>query len=453
MYPWQESFRSWAHGTGLHIDALGLVTLFGAEEMDRSIGRLMPSEYFDYLPLLGAFVVAGDRFTEKKIGYTIYNISAGIMTTELAGWFSRWIQAQDFSTVRSKVTWKVVNRPPRCKALSLGFIFVALPVHGMLVALTVLTADWWGFANVIAMLVSVLVRWALVAQNQAGIDRNIDDAKQEMQKRLNDYNAALEEFEKVQQDNPTIAPPVRPKDEESVKVIVVTQDSKVVTIDAPAYLIRPAFTANPKIPIRLLYLACRVCGWIAFGVHVIGIGMSALHTQICSVLLMIVATVLNVYRVGCEDSQLGSLIRKRMLRGDKEANSLQCWVTPKLRATISSHSVEQVQLGTLPDEEKGTSLRTSNITTKISQSLLLRPQGKGAITDLEHGVSPPQTPSASLKGERRQDLYAWLDLTEDEDEVMVAWGLIPRNPVWREEYRQKKMEYRQLKAGITSKIT
>lgn len=105
MYPWSESLSSWGSRAGLKIDALGLVTLLGAEEMDRSIGRLVPSIYLEYLPLLGAFVVAGNRFTTKKPGFVLYNISAGIMTTELAGWFSRWLQTQDFNQVRSIVTW------------------------------------------------------------------------------------------------------------------------------------------------------------------------------------------------------------------------------------------------------------------------------------------------------------------------------------------------------------
>src|SRR3954470_13781324 len=113
MYSWHQRLSSWAQGTGLKIDALGLVTLLGAEEMDRSIGRLVPSLYLDYLPLLGAFVVAGNRFVVKKPGSALCNISVGIMTTELAGWFSRWLQTQSFNQVRSIVTWEVGERPRR----------------------------------------------------------------------------------------------------------------------------------------------------------------------------------------------------------------------------------------------------------------------------------------------------------------------------------------------------
>lgn len=250
MYPWHKSLSSWGRGTGLSIDALGLVTLLGSEEMDRSIGRLMPSMYFDHLPLLGAFVIAGDRFAERKTGYTLYNVSAGIMTTEMAGWFSRWLQAQHFHKVRSKVTWKVVDRPGRWKTFFVSFL-VSFPLHAMLIALAVLAADWWGLANVVTMIISVVVRCAQVAENQAGIDENIRMAKEEVEEKKAKYEKAKADFEKLRQQGRTnnkMKTPVQPRDDDDVKAIVVTADSNVITINAPGYLIRPAFTANPHIP-------------------------------------------------------------------------------------------------------------------------------------------------------------------------------------------------------------
>jgi hypothetical protein len=93
MYPWRNSFKSLADRTGLEIDALGLVTILGSEEMDRCIGRLVPSAYLDYLPLLGAFVISSRAFAKYQPGSTtMYNASAGIKTTMLAGWFSRWLK-------------------------------------------------------------------------------------------------------------------------------------------------------------------------------------------------------------------------------------------------------------------------------------------------------------------------------------------------------------------------
>lgn len=45
--------RSWYNVDPFKIDALGLVTLLGAPEVNRHIGKLVRSRYLEYLPLLG----------------------------------------------------------------------------------------------------------------------------------------------------------------------------------------------------------------------------------------------------------------------------------------------------------------------------------------------------------------------------------------------------------------
>jgi hypothetical protein len=197
MYPWRAALSNWSENAKIHIDALGLVTLLGAEEINTSVGRLVSSLYFDALPLCGAYVIAGNRFAEKRPSYALYNISAGIMTTELAGWFSRWLRAQDLCQVRSIVKWTEtedgVAQPSR---FWVGFMLVGLPANGMLVAMTVLSDDWWGFANAIAMIISVVVRMVLVAQNRAGIDVNIANEKKAAEKYMKeDYPKDMAEYE------------------------------------------------------------------------------------------------------------------------------------------------------------------------------------------------------------------------------------------------------------------
>lgn len=386
----------------------------------------MPSQYFDYLPLLRGFIIAGDRFTEKKTGYTLYNISARIMTTEPAGWFSRWLQAQHFHKVRSKVTWEVVDRPSRWKAF-LVRLLVSLLSHGIIMALTVLAADWWGFANVVALITSVLVRCAQVAENQAGIDENIRMAEEEVGENWAKYEKAKAEFEELRQQgkiNDEMKTPVRPRDRDHVKAIVVTEDSKAVTINAPGFLMRPALTANPQIPNPIFYLACRILCWISFAVHVISIGMAALHTLIISVVLITVSTVLASYKVGCDDSQILNAIWSKLYHIDYEENEWSCWVTSRLKATVSFYTVEDTQWDPILKEDNVS--RTKEVTDKA----YFWPWGswskKGILTDLEHST-PVQRPRVGPERERRQDLYAWLDLTAEEDELLVAWGLIPHS--------------------------
>ncbi|KAJ5516214.1 hypothetical protein N7527_007774 [Penicillium freii] len=326
MYPWSESLNSWGRGTGLKIDALGLVTLLGAEEMDRSIGRLVPSIYLKYLPLLGAFVIAGNRFTTKKPGFVLYNISAGIMTTELAGWFSRWLQTQDFKEVRSIVTWQVNDQSHRWREFIVGFLLVGLPVHGMLIALTVLAADWWGLANVIAMTISVAVRTKSLKAYPAKCAK---------------YNESMERLESCRQKGQAmegVKIPIEPQNPNKIaKVIVVTEDSKVVTLAVPMYLPRWAFATNPQPPNQYIYQACQWIGWAAFAVHVISIGMAALYTQIISVVVILVSTVLTAHRVGCEDSRIWESIRSHW---GHEVQENSCWVSSNLKATVSTYPEE-----------------------------------------------------------------------------------------------------------------
>jgi hypothetical protein len=54
-----QTLSSWAP---FHIDALGLVTPLGADEINVSVGHLAPSRWLEYMPLLAGFVVAGDGF-------------------------------------------------------------------------------------------------------------------------------------------------------------------------------------------------------------------------------------------------------------------------------------------------------------------------------------------------------------------------------------------------------
>ncbi|KAJ5112291.1 hypothetical protein N7532_000336 [Penicillium argentinense] len=446
MYPWHERLKSWAQGTGLRIDALGLVTLLGAEEMDRSIGRLMSSEYFDYLPLLGAFVVAGNRFTERKTGFTLYNITAGIVTHELAGWVSRWIQTQDLHKVRSKVTWEVVDRPRRWKWIKfiVGFVMISLPLHGILIAFTVLSADWWGFANVVAMIISVIVRCAQVSENQAGIDKNVLDARKVAQDKMSEYDQAMAKIEERRRKGENmegIKLPSEPTDFDIAKVIVVTEESKVVTLAAPNYLVKSIFTAYPRIPNRLLYLFCRIIGWIAFAVHVISIGMAELPTQICSVVLIIVATVLTGYNVGCEDSKLWLNIRKKMGYSPCEDQPLTCWVTSKLKVTISSYPEEWTRWSPPPKEQ--VHQRIEEVQEKGSKRSWGR---KKTSVDIE---SPPPHNSPEPIQERRQDLYVWLDLTKEQDDCLSAWGLIPHSAEWKNGYQEKKKIHRQRTLAMT----
>ncbi|RAL58226.1 hypothetical protein DID88_002275 [Monilinia fructigena] len=137
------------------IDALGLVTLIGAEEVSKSIGRLVTSRYTKFLPVLGAYLIAGNQFTTSFPGYTIYNVSDSITTTCVSGWLTRWLNAQDFE----------LHEP-------ISGVIGLITMGGLLV-IAILSSDGFGIANATAMAISVLVRWYLVRENMEGLDQAV----------------------------------------------------------------------------------------------------------------------------------------------------------------------------------------------------------------------------------------------------------------------------------------
>ncbi|KAI9850784.1 MAG: hypothetical protein M1830_006959 [Pleopsidium flavum] len=167
-----EQLKDWAP---FRIDALGLVTILGAGEVDLTVGRLVYNRYTEYTPILAGFIIAGDNITKPVPGFTLYNITDAILATDVTGWFARWLTCQDLSW-NSSTLHISVNRHQR-STLTDEFcsIIIAVSIMVPLLLMTGLTHDWWGVTNAISMLVSVLVRCMLVKQNRAAIDRAVLD--------------------------------------------------------------------------------------------------------------------------------------------------------------------------------------------------------------------------------------------------------------------------------------
>ena len=160
------------------IDALGLVTMIGADQVNAAVGRLVRSRFTEYLPILGAFVLASDQFTRSVPGFMIYNIDEGITTTDLAGWFSRYLQARKMTNSVTTLKCSTCDhRPP----IAWWDMFLAgslsLVANAALFVLAVFEADWFGFVNAFSMLVSIVVRSYLVGQNRRAIDHAAEKAK------------------------------------------------------------------------------------------------------------------------------------------------------------------------------------------------------------------------------------------------------------------------------------
>ncbi|KAB8291329.1 hypothetical protein EYC80_010011 [Monilinia laxa] len=262
------------------IDALGLVTLIGAEEVSKSIGRLVTSRYTKFLPVLGAYLIAGNQFMTSFPGYTIYNVSDSITTTCVSGWLTRWLNAQDLNSMSLSVfEWTCFqerrNRP--WQNVSAGVI--GLITMGGLFVIAILSSDGFGIANATAMAFSVLVRWYLVRENMEGLDQAVFKVCR---------GPSTHYFD------------------ERVKLLITLANGKLVTFYAPRGLVVAGFTKKPIPPHDRLYRFMRGVGWLNFGIHIIALGQSYLVSQIYTVVLLVLSTWATIQGLGCDEEEVAN---------------------------------------------------------------------------------------------------------------------------------------------------
>ncbi|KIW65858.1 hypothetical protein PV04_08077 [Phialophora macrospora] len=475
------------HWSPFNIDALGLVTLLGAEEINAAVGRLVASAYLEYLPLLGAYVIAGDRFTEKSAGWNLYNISQGIHTTDLAAWLTRWMLSQNFETTRNYVVWTVT--PPRSRKNDIVVaVLIGLVLNGFLVAGTILSADWYGFANALAMIVSIIVRVYVIGQQRLAVDAMIDKAVTNFGPPTGDtYEAHRYQYKdwkhrkigrkngglRLRKRDPTTPvdanqsghsdsssptnghkqaaqtvravevhkkPDPRGKYTEvwkgkPIKVLIIQSDSKAVTFEMPNELLIPPslFIEGPLILNPKTYFVLRMIGWLAFAVHIVAIGMADLATQIYTVLLIVLPTLLLIKKTGCDDSEWTETFtswKNAILHNHGEAS----------KAPGKSQSAAENA-----DSKKFRKVRECWIGSRLKAEVYEWPE---AYELHEEGTGDAKKwvkggPLAEQgRSKKRQDLYAWLALTRDEEESMDKWDLFPHirggNKSWWETYKKKK---------------
>lgn len=164
----------------------------------------------------------------------------------------------------------------------------------------------------------------------------------------------------------------------------------------------------------------------AFGVHIVSIGMASLPTQIYTVVLLALATILNIFKVGCSDSAVWRTLRAW---GRVDGPSQKpCLLSSILQASCSSVDPKYAiwKLGKSPVKDAGVS-----------------PEPSVPGQQLQGGADEgnQKKPQPGKPAERRQDLFVWLDLTEEEEENMKMWNLIPRNDRWCDVFKLKQEEY------------
>ena len=284
-----EALKNWQP---FRLDALGLVTLLGAEEVARAIGTLAPNTLTDYMPLLGAYRVAGNHFTTPEPGHNMYNLSDGITNTELSAWFTRWMShyvTESYSFLEIELA-EDQRSFAELGGLHVGLAFLlGTVIHLGLIALAALQADWYGIANGAALLMATLVRNYLIHANVKKFDAKF---KGELQQ----SHGGTQRF-------------VRDGFNQRKKILIVRPDGGLVGMHIKLGLLLKLFgrldpTAAKFFSLEWqgMYTVARGVGWLAFGVHIVCIGQATLPSQLFVVTVMSVATILTIFNVGTQQS-------------------------------------------------------------------------------------------------------------------------------------------------------
>lgn len=109
-------------------------------------------------PVACCFRRCQQSIVQPTPGYVLYNISDGVMATDLAGWLSRWSIAQKLNWNTTTLIWGVRQNTRSVWQTRIATLVIGFFVNSGLIVLSILAGDWFGFANAVAMVVSVLCR-------------------------------------------------------------------------------------------------------------------------------------------------------------------------------------------------------------------------------------------------------------------------------------------------------
>ncbi|KFG84473.1 hypothetical protein MANI_004194 [Metarhizium anisopliae] len=265
------------------LDALGLVTLFGAKEMNTSIGNLTESKFTEWLPILGSYAVANNEIAEPEQGFVLYNITDGIMATDVSSWFTRWLTSYPITYSATTIHLKT-NDKPVPTARTICSLLIGLFTCGLLLIMTIMTADWWGVANVTALCLNVLIRQQMVLMLCLSVNKAMEDLA----------------------DNPG----------PDVKVFLTLPNGKAVTILGPRQVLVGVILTDPHPLQPKIYFFWRAAAWGAFGTHAVSLGMTTLFNQILSIVALLSSTYLTAIHVGDRREAIGKSLWLEVEMGD-----------------------------------------------------------------------------------------------------------------------------------------
>lgn len=270
------SIKSWSP---FKIDALGIVTLLGADAVRKSLGRLTYS-LFEYFPLLAGHIFVDNSVADPIPGFVLYNITEGVVATNLSTWFTRWLLCQKvtYSATHLEITG-TTSRHGQTNHHSRACI-VALVLNSLLIIWPLLMSDWYGFVASFSLVGVVAVRiWTLRAMRQS-LDANF-----------------------AQASTTTKSKPV--------KLFISLPTGERVTVRTTTGITQDCLLTEARPNSSHGHMIAQTIAWVAFGIHVVSLGMACLAVQL---VLLTSTLVCSVAAVQCwwsegwnsEEHRLGS---------------------------------------------------------------------------------------------------------------------------------------------------
>lgn len=301
------SLHRLANYAPFRLDALGLVTILGGPELDQAFGTLRQNRYFETMPTIAPFVVAGDYISKPLPGFVLYNITDGIMATDISAWFGRWLLAQNLTWNSSTlfISYRAVRKQKSFISAYIKSLVITLVIMSILLAIAVVTGDRWGAANVVSMAASGIVRWFTICQLRVSMEKS--------------------------RAHPGV-------DDDLVKVLCTLPSGRAVTIFTTRSIVINNLLTNPRPLSNSLYTASKIAGWTCYGCHVVSLGSTALVNQLIAVTILIGTSMMIARGVGVDNSNLAqTLVLKQQ----------------DIYGKVDSRSQAYSRLALSPEEEDG----------------------------------------------------------------------------------------------------
>ena len=242
------------------IDALGIVTLLGADAVRKSLGRLVYSP-FEYLPLLAGHIFADNSVMEPIPGFELYNITEGIKATDLSAWFTRWLSCQKLSYNSTRLEIRPVDRASGPQTEQWFVIGLAFALKAFLVIWPMMIEDWYGLAASLSLVALVFVQVCILSDFRGSIDEAI--------KQLD--NQATKKGE--------------------VKLFITMPNGNRLTVITTTGIAQDVLLTEARPASEKLHLASRAICWLGFGVHAVTLGMACLAVQLLIITVTLVSSV------------------------------------------------------------------------------------------------------------------------------------------------------------------